>query len=322
MMNREMRACIMKALQRALSLSQITKSTRCPARGFCYRSGSNQLLNQEGLLAQQDDLQSLKVQLFDDAERNWKISIGINILTQLLLLATVFLNWSFLLAISGSLAFASPAVVFYFREKAGGLSKKAEKVRRLIQYADGLGVAVSPSEMARVMAWKLGAEPVELRHTEPYYASAEGSGTQRLVENMEESAYFTYNLAGKVKDLFFVIILAMLGVVVGILYYFSTNQAPSAAILMLSKSATIIVSAIFLADLLIIYFRYAEMETGAREAYVRFSHLCEKAGTSLHEVMQQVEDYDVAATQAPPIPKFFYTRYMAKLNESYKTSHG
>jgi len=82
---------------------------------------------------------------------------------QLSSLIAVLINQSLVLAIAGFLALVAPIGVVWLREWASMLTQQADKCRRLILYADGLGEEISKEDLATVRSWttaiQLKAEP-------------------------------------------------------------------------------------------------------------------------------------------------------------------
>ena len=85
------------------------------------------------------DISNLRNHFYSNAERFWWVTFWIAVGTQLLALAAIWINNNTFLELVAFVALAAPIAIAWLREKADATSLKADKCRRLILYAEGLG---------------------------------------------------------------------------------------------------------------------------------------------------------------------------------------
>lgn len=123
-----------------------------------------------------------------------------------------------------------------------------------------------------------------------------------------------------VRYLTFVLILSAL-ILFAILYFglLSDGGAKHAG----SVANAVLATASFIlgGDILVLQKKYAELCNAATVAYDRCAQLRQMPEVSLFEVMQPVEDYNIALIQSPPVPFKLHIKHNAFLNEIYRKSH-
>ena len=145
------------------------------------------------------DLADLRNHLYGRAEWLWQGSL---VLSGIVLALTLWGFWSNTpswLSITGLAAIISPVMVAWMREAASELVVRGDKCRRLILYSDGFGHEIASSELAEARAWGLGVNPNAAPFVRPYYSSREAPGARRLADILTESAFFTKQLAARVR---------------------------------------------------------------------------------------------------------------------------
>ena len=142
-------------------------------------------------------LPRLRNHLFLRAEHLWELSI---LLAGGMLAVTIvglWVNKPFIVSTVGLVALVFPVTVSWLREAANVAQLRADKCRRLILLADGLGHEIAPAELAEVRAWGLGVTLDQAPFVRPYYSSTLSFGFQRLADMSAEAAFFTEQLAGR-----------------------------------------------------------------------------------------------------------------------------
>lgn len=267
------------------------------------------------------DLPDIRNHLYDKAEKLWWWSLYITLGAQLSSLIAVLINKALILTITGFLALIAPIGVAWLREWAGTLTQQADKCRRLILYADGLGEEISKEDLATVRSWTTGIQLKAAPFTRPYYASNLPNGSNRLVDIVAESAYFTSYLAGRVAG-YLLIILAVSALVVISILYFSTAVSNSTNItITIAKSAISAVAFLLAGDVFLLCKKYSDLKVKAEETFKVCAALRDKPQLSLYQAMQTVEDYHLVLIQSPPIPFKLYFKYRDPLNSAYQESY-
>lgn len=267
------------------------------------------------------ELGDVRNYLFDRAEALWWISFYLTVGMQGLLLVSIVWNLPWVIYISGFAALALPLAVTWIRECASSFSGKGDKVRRAILYADSLGESIPSQEDALIRGWTEGSELAPAPFQPPYYFSPLPPGPARLADNVCESAFFTMKLSEiVVRQLTAVLILSIL-ILFAILYFglLSDGGAKHAGLVANAVLAT--ASFILGGDILVLRKKYAELCSAATVAYEQCGRLREIPDISLFEVMQPVEDYNIALAQSPPVPFKLHIKYNDFLNKIYRKSH-
>ncbi len=267
------------------------------------------------------DLPDIRNYLYDQAEKLWWWSLYLTLGTQLWSLIAVLINESWVLALAGFLALVAPIGVVWLREWASTLIQQADKCRRLILYADGLGEEISKEDLATIRAWTTGIQLKTAPFTRPYYASNLPSGSNRLIDIIAESAYFTCHLAGKAAG-YLQIIFAMSTLVLISILYFSISVLNSASLVIIVAKSAISAIAFFMAgDVFLLWKKYSDLKLQANETFKVCAALRDEPQLSLSQALQTVEDYHLVLIQSPPIPFKLYLKYRDPLNNAYRESY-
>jgi len=258
-----------------------------------------------------DELQNIRNQLFDQAELMWWWSLAISIFSQFLsLLTTIFSNLYFLY-ISGFAIISSPILVIVIREFANKLTQKADKCRRVILYSDSFQYSIPEHEILEMKSWLIGQQVKPAPFISPYYYSQSTGGSQRLIENIMESSFFTKFLANKMEDFLLIIFIAFLLITILIIYIGTFESRPIVI-------ATLI-SFLLSSDIFNIYRKYSELKQAADFTFKGCPKLINaEEGLLVRDAMQQVEDYHIALIQSPPIPYKLYLYYRDEINKKYR----
>jgi len=264
------------------------------------------------------DLADIRNYLYEEAEKLWRWSLYVSASVQVLSLIAAFTNSSWFLVIVGLLALTAPISITWLREQANQRTQKADKCRRLILYADGLGERIQQEELANVFSW-VNVKPKPAPFISPYYDSNFPVGTNRLADITSESAFFTKAIAEKVK-FYLQIFLFISSLLIIIILYLAATTGKAGIIINTSKVTTSIISFLLAGDIFILMARYSELSAVAKETFLLCSKLKGRQDLKVSEVMQTTEDYHITLIQSPPIPFIFYQKYQKSLNDAYKKS--
>lgn len=268
------------------------------------------------------DLADIRNHLYRVAEYWWVASIVIALMTLCAAFAALWIATPIFISIAGILSLLAPIAVTWTREVASTSLLRGDKCRRLILYADGLGRDIAPEDLAQVRAWTLGARLKEAPFVKPYYSSEKSPGPQRLADIMAESAFFTEHLARKLTTGLGIVFGAALAGACLVLYSADFgSQIPLDVVLLLAKSAAVLVSFLLAGDFGLIAKKFNDLRNEAHQAFDRCARLRDTERANADEVRTVAEDYGVALLQAPPIPGWFYLIYRNALNNIYRESH-
>lgn len=271
------------------------------------------------------ELENIRNHLYDQAENLWWISLWIAIGIPLVSLIVTWIDNNKLMPVVGPIAVISPIVITWLREKAAEIISKADKCRRLILYANGLGQEIPKHEIASVRAWTIGKSLKETAFTPPYYSSKLKAGPNRLADIVAESAFFTHQLVEKINFRLKLIFRLSLISVVGILYFSNIFVVDSlkqiSLISIIAKSVAIVIAFLISGDFWLLIKKYSDVGSSAKEIFAKCVKMREDSNLEEKDILQIVEDYNIALLQNPPIPRSFYKKYKDELNNVYRESH-
>jgi len=269
-----------------------------------------------------NDLANIRNYLFLRAERLWEWSLVLAVGMVGATVAGLWINTPWIVSSIGLIALAFPVAVSWMRDTANDAQLKAEKCRRLILIADGLGHDIAPAELAEVRAWGLGVTLDAAPFVKPYYSSALPDGTQRLADIAAEAAFFSAQLAGKVAaGVRLAFIISVVACVVALMLIDLPGTAAKPILILVAKSTAVFLVFLISGDFFLIAKRYGNLQHASRQALDRCARLRADSAALAEEVRSAVEDYAVALMQCPPIPAWLYLRYRDDLNTVYRSSH-
>lgn len=272
------------------------------------------------------DLFDIMQFLYKKAEKLWWITFFIAMSMPVLSLIAIWSEQTTFLVIIASIATITPIAISWIRHFAATIYAKADKCRRLILYADGLGREISNDDLAAIRAWVIGKKLKKSGFTPPYYLSNKPIGPNRLADIISESAFFTTQLSGKVVFflclVLFVSLLVMIGLLLSSNLFISAEEISQTHLLsIISKSAAIIVAFLISGDFALLIKKYIDLQSVADSAFNRCSKLRNESNLNDSQVFYVVEDYNVVLIQSPPIPSLVYNKYRDNLNEVYRLSN-
>lgn len=276
-------------------------------------------------MKEQKYLLDIRNYLYGKAENLWWTSIWVAIGTQFLSLLSLWTDNRPFITIIGFTAVASPIVIAWLREQASDISNKAGKCRRLVLYADGLGQKIPKHVIASVRARCIGNFLKEAPFIPPYYSSSLEAGPNRLADIVAESAFFTYQLVERVNARLKLFLGLSILMVFGILYagdlFVVNNWKQENLLSTVAKSAALVVAFLISGDFLLLIKKYNDLSSTAKETFDECVKMREDQSLKEKDILQIVEDYNIALVQNPPTPSRFYRKYNDELNKIYRESH-
>lgn len=273
-----------------------------------------------------NDLIDIMQFLYKKADKLWWITFLIAISVPLLSLLAIRLDKSTFLVITASVSAITPIAIIWIRHYAAVTYAKADKCRRLVLYADGLGRKITSGELASIRSLVLGKQLKKADFIPPYYLSTKLVGPNRLADVITESAFFTFQLSGKI--VFFLWIVFLLSLLIAFFLFLSSNLlVPNDEFFRdnllstISKSAAIIVACFISGDFALLIKKYADLKSISKDVFNQSAKLRNDNSLSTSQIFFVVEDYNVALIQSPPIPTTVYSKFKDALNEIYRSSH-
>ena len=202
------------------------------------------------------------------------------------------------------------------------LGSEAEMIQRMGEYHRGLGRPIDSKKIADKRAKYRGLDKSADKSRIDSYYDYEGAvdagmkGGGRLAEMFKESSWWTEHLAHETGKLLLaaiiVVILASGGLIV---YSWVVSTSVSDGI------TGLVVCAILAVDLILLQRRYVSLEASSRETYYRLRSLLGGCRGTLDRgvVLIGIQDYVIARTAGPPIPRWIYSRHQAHLNRLWSS---
>jgi hypothetical protein len=192
----------------------------------------------------------------------------------------------------------------------------AERVRRTTLLSKGLGINISPIERTEMLTlFSSSLEAGRKAQDDNYYASKEQVGKRRLIEMLEESAFWSADLYRHAETrawiragvflVITVLALIFLPIFTGLGLQAINASQGMCAILVLFVSGEVIGAAL----------AYREAADAAKSVVQRLQRLKEKSDENLSDdILMILGDYNSAVEGAPMVPAKIYLRRKDKIN--------
>lgn len=205
-------------------------------------------------------------------------------------------------------------VLFGFRYLSGQHFSSGENIRRIAMLQDGLGLSPSDVEIARIREKIGGKKTAEPDYLGPYYDSKSPTGPKRLVEIVEESAFFTSALSRRAAWAFSVV--ALVGLLVGVVCLIviehgsDNNSAIKFAVITMAFWAT--------GDIASMACRFFGLSKTTERILDRCNMALKHNADDRDDAFKLFTEYNCAVVQAPPIPSVIYECQRNNLNEAWR----
>jgi hypothetical protein len=272
-----------------------------------------------------NDIVDIRNYLYSRSAILWWAAFGIALATQLIALFGVWFDQTAILTIAGSAALIAPVLITWLREEANASFLRADRCRRMLLYADGMGRMPAEHDLAEVRSWTIGRHLAKASFLAPYYSSTKSPGTNRLVEHVAESAFFTHQLSermGKFVSRIFVVSLLILAATLWMSGIFlPTEKVSDHGFQRFAKSAALMIAFLISGDLLLLWKKYRDLADQTLQIFRQGGSLRTLGDLREHQIMPIIEDYDIALNQGPPIPQRLYKKYVDELNRIYRETY-
>lgn len=266
------------------------------------------------------ELHNFRRALSDVAEQRWIRSLACKVLAVIFGVVVVVLKLIPEIApfITVLLSLAS----FWFAQKSSQIRGIAESLLRKLELADGVGWEISGREIAdvRVIAPK-SVEKFLPAYTneEKFFASQEGVGPKRAIENTQESAWWSKHLARRAEQIYsgatWVIVVLSIGLLI-VSMNMITNTAQLSDI---ARVATSILVFTLSGGIWQLGKGYASFSRKAEQIESRAAQLLEGRPTEVQAV-KLIAEYQLARATAPLLPSWLYKSMRNKLNSLWEES--
>lgn len=264
------------------------------------------------------NLPKLRQALFD-AAKGWQLAASVCGLVIVLIniIAAITSQLSAVLAIAAVLLTVFN-ILFLWRSDR--LREEAEATLRKLEFYNGLGWAISRREIANLLASSPKAVKQAANSTEicEYWTSTRVESPLKLLENLEESAWWSKHLArrmsqyaGGVGLVTFVVVLITLLLVL---------QSPTAqpASDMIAKVIILVVLFVVSSGYIRLAFDYAQFARAAEKAETQAVQLQENTVIAEIEAVKLLHDYQIDRAAAPLLPSWLWGLVEKDLNDLWK----
>jgi hypothetical protein len=260
----------------------------------------------------------LCTELFNLAKGNFNKSIGFKLLVYVTGVAALFITDKFSIIPVFALVLVILSELFQFR--SDNFKRSSESLRRKLDFNNSFGWEIAPAELTDILT----QVPVHIENKVesgkdvPYFASKQGIGPARAVDNLEESAWYSKHLA-TIAFNYCMGTLAFIIVGSVIVLYFAFNSHVddqiTAKISKIITSTIMIIFSLGLTRLAIGYYRFSNRSDRVEaQAISRI-----KAGTvSEVEAIKLWLEYHIARASSPLIPEIIWKRNKDRLNRLWQ----
>ena len=182
---------------------------------------------------------------------------------------------------------------------------------------DGLGWPVSAKELSDLLV-TVSRHEREQAHEEPeqsYFASKAPQSAQRLLENLEESAWWTKHLAGSMAfhtSLLCVAVFVVAAITLVVTLQSTASQTTADTV---AKVTTSIVVFIFSGGYFRLAFEYNQFSRGAEQIENQANFLLQRKDFPEIQATKLLHDYHIIRAGSPLLPNWLWKYRRGDLNE-------
>lgn len=255
---------------------------------------------------------------FDEAKRWWlwaNVSrLLVVIITIISLLRKEWLDWIWLLP-------AGLTVTHSLSQwRADTLQGKADAIMRKLEFQDGFGWKISEQDKADLILEVSDKVKKKAHGTEdsPYFDSRQEVFTRRAVENLKQSAWYTWHLARKMAQYVFALcvfasVLALVSIFVVVFSLPLQQWGPN-----IGRIVIIVLVFMVAYGYLRLSFQYRSLSSQAEKSSNRASQLLELETLTEIQAIRLLHEYQIARVTAPMIPDWLWNRTKDELNRLWE----
>lgn len=207
--------------------------------------------------------------------------------------------------------------------RADHLRLRAESLLRHMEFRSGFGWPIDPKLLADTVTRALAVEALvksRLQEQGVYYASQAPLGSQRVLENLSESAWWTQQLAeymGRVS----LFACALLGLVSLWSLLVAASVVGSGPVIV-SAVVISVVALLLSSSLARLPIEYLALAAQAKNIDERATGLLSSGSISERDALRLLNDYQLTRVTAQPIPDWAWRRRRDALNQIWKQYRG
>lgn len=269
----------------------------------------------EGTAQPRPDPQALREALFERAKAWWVGTLVARVVSFVL---------SGALVLSGAIPQLAPYLIAALALLAEGLQWRsdvikgsAESLKRKLEYHNAFGWAITGYEMAQYLLQVPRKSIQRLPREgegEPYFASTQGIGPTRALENVRESAWWSKNQAERLGHICFgITALAFLVALAILLFAVQAVDDPSARS-GIGRIVTATITFVVSFGLIRLALGYAGFAKAAARVVESAEQALGAGGGEMIQAIKLLHDYQLARASAPLLPTWYYNRIRGHLN--------
>jgi hypothetical protein len=238
----------------------------------------------------------------------------------------IFLTGTVSVLVPGLAGYAPPLIVTLLAISAELVSWRsdsyksdAEVLLRKLDARDSLGWQISGAEMS-----DLGIRSPKKLHklvaaaNDDYFASREGIGARRTLENIQESAWWSKHLAERIKQYYLVL---TVGLIVGLIVVLIVSIDTVRNYTLLGGIGRVVTAALMLVFSLGLFrsvMGYSGFAAKAARIEERIEHLLSNSQVGEVDAIKIMQEYHLSRASAPLIPSWVWKQMQGDLNEMWK----
>lgn len=232
-------------------------------------------------------------------------------------LLSIFTNSEFIVYPSTILALLAAFFDKWFSYQSKQQKDNAERARRLLLIANGLGYQVSKKELADLFAnFSVSETSGEKWESKNYFQSTEKIGYIRLSQLLQESAFFSKHLYAESAKLSWALFGIFFLISLTTLFILPVLPSPSWSIT-IAKIVGIVLMFLVSIDLFGRALEYTDATNSARHTDDRLENM-HSGSINEHDILLIFGDYNTTVAGAPLIPTFIYNWNKVRLSELWK----
>ena len=225
--------------------------------------------------------------------------LGINVLV-------IFMkNISPLLAVLAAV-FTILNAVFIWRSEA--IKDKAEATLRKLDMYNGLGWGITAREISnlKAMASLKEKQAAQSDKAQDYFASKEPPGPLRLVENMEQSAWYTWHQSRRMAMYVRILSAIIFAASMITLYFLVQNSANQTVTTSIADTVIVVVTFLFSVGLIRLAFDYNTLFLEAEKIERQANQLRQGSDISEIDAIKLAHEYQIIRVRAPILPNWLW----------------
>lgn len=260
---------------------------------------------------------------FGAAKTCWAVIVLMQLTLTLGSAGSLFISSRRILLTTGVLLLIIPVTTLFLKRSAEAHYRKGEVCRRLYMLEDSLGRKSGATDLLIIKSEATAIPSLDPRSVGRYFNSPSPRGLQRLVENLEESAFYTRRLARLATNAYATatvmgVLAAMVVLWLGVQMVPANGSGIGVDAERFARAFCELFAFFSAGVLAEIWSSYSELSESADRTFQDCDSL-RKGNGSFDEidVLWVANSYDVALAKAMPIPGVFQRLYGRKLERAW-----